>query len=454
MSWILIRKELLEHILSVRFSVSLILAFLFLLPSTYMTASDLGWLRRELGPRPGFEVHWSGARYRLHRDIPSLQVLAKGLDEAVTLSSTNASDGLPGFSFGCLFVHNPLRHFFSQLDFVFFISIIGSLMAFVFTYDAVSGERRRVTLRLVMIQPISRPSVLLSKFIGSYTSFLISILPAMVGVILILHLHPDVSFRESDWGSAAILFTLALIYLASLFMLGVLVSCITRNPRTTLTAPMALWVFLVLVVPNFSPFLADRMYPLRSVYEMQKQIADLEENVWQKARAKHRDLTQGGRWDDLSESERDAVTLIWNEATYALVKLHIGDIAQIRGEFFNALDRQAVVSQYLSLISPSVAFADLGCEFAGTGIKSDRSFRRAVFAYRQQYGAQLDRYVRETGDYEKLSKVDKSIAPAFEYQEPTHDQLIAAYFPNLLMLVLYPVIFFLGAQVAFLRSQL
>ena len=85
MSWILLRKELLEHILSVRFSVSLILAFLFLLPSTYMAASDLGWLRRELGPRSPFEVHWSGARYRLHREIPSLRVLAKGLDESVAL---------------------------------------------------------------------------------------------------------------------------------------------------------------------------------------------------------------------------------------------------------------------------------------------------------------------------------------------------------------------------------
>ena len=228
MIWTLIRKEMLDQILSVRFFVSFALALLFLIPTTYMLATDYGWLHQEMGPllKKGFYNPPGYGSYWLNRDIPTLRVLATGLDDELSLRSRNRSTSGPDFN-NRKFVHNPLPYLFSQLDFVFFINIVGSLLAFAFTYDAISGERQQGTLRLMMTNPIPRAIFLLSKFLGSYLSFIISLLPALVGVAFVLYFHPDVNFRTSDWGATGFLFLLALLYLAIFFMLALFV----ENPE-------------------------------------------------------------------------------------------------------------------------------------------------------------------------------------------------------------------------------
>ena len=182
MIWTLIHKEILDQILSIRFYISLALALLFLVPATYMQATDYQWLHREMGPllKEGFYTPPNYGSYWLNRDIPTLRVLATGLDEELSLRSRNRA--WTGLAFNNRkFVHNPLPALFSRLDFVFFINIVGSLLAFAFTYDAVSGERQSGTLRLIMTHAISRPLFLLAKFFGSYISFVVSLLPALVG---------------------------------------------------------------------------------------------------------------------------------------------------------------------------------------------------------------------------------------------------------------------------------
>ena len=114
----------------------------------------------------------------MNRDLPTLRVLATGLDEELSLNANSEAIRGPQFENNRQYVHNPNRYLFSQLDFVFFFSVIGSLLAFVFTYDAISGEHRRGILRLLLINPISRPLLLTAKFLGSYLSLITSLLPA------------------------------------------------------------------------------------------------------------------------------------------------------------------------------------------------------------------------------------------------------------------------------------
>ena len=448
---------MLDQMLSIRFSISLILALLFLIPSTYMLASDHGWLIREWGPREPFEIHprWHDI-YLTNRSIPSLQVLAVGLGEELSLrgsASVNRGDS-GSFQNSFQFVHNPLRYLLSHLDFVFFINTIGSLMAFAFTYDAISGERQGGTLRLMMTQPIPRPLFLLSKFLGSFLSFVITLVPALTGVVLVLYLHPDVSFRMSDWGAAGLLFVMAMLYLAVVFMLGLFVSCVTKEPKTTLAALLMLWVILVLVIPNASPLLASKLRPVRSVYEIQIQMDALRRALRQRFEDERKDPRNGRDWNVLTPSERE--TLIQREQAqrHQMMRLNAGEVAKIRGAFVNEIEGQAKLSQYLSLISPSAGLTYLASDIAQTGLFSEWDFRRAFFRYRRQYVEYMDRYIKETGDYERMQKIDKDLSPPFEYRELTPSQAVAAYLPHSMMLVFYCALFSLGAQIAFSRTQL
>ena len=454
----LIRKEMLNQVLSIRFSILIALSFFVLIPSTWMMATHHGYLSREWGPhltggfsgRPGW--------YNLDRRIPVLRILAGGLDQEVTLRAEGSSHAGPQFD-NRSFVHNPLQYFFSQLDFVFFVRIIGSLMAFVFTYDAVSGERQQGTLRLMMTNAISRPLFLLSKFLGSYLSFVVAFVPALVGVIIVLYLHPDVDLHSSDWWSVCSLFLLALLYICGFFMLGLFVSCITKQPKTTLTALMTIWVFLVLVIPSFSPFLAIKFRPVSSLYDVRTRIAALKEDVSQPFYKEWDDLYQGIRWEELSQSEREALReasrRIWYRRERVIMNLCSGEIMQIRLAFINDMRTQVRMSQYISLVSPSVALTYVASDIAHTGIESEWNFRRAVLLFRGQFLTEIDAQMERTEDYEELweNKSDE-YAPPFEYAEPDLIQVIHAHLPRFIVLMFYPILFFLGAQIAFIRSAL
>ena len=81
MTWTLIKKEMLDQILSIRFTVSLVLALLFLIASTYMLSTDSSWSRRQLFTGFKLKEHLYTNKYSwywLTRDIPSLRVLVTG----------------------------------------------------------------------------------------------------------------------------------------------------------------------------------------------------------------------------------------------------------------------------------------------------------------------------------------------------------------------------------------
>jgi hypothetical protein len=249
------------------------------------------------------------------------------------------------------------------------------------------------------------------------------------------------------------IFLMVTISLSAFFMLGLFVSCVTKEPKTTLTALMALWVLLVLVIPSFSPLLAVRLRPAPSLYQVVSQIATLKEDIFFQTKKKVSDITQGKNWDALSQLERETAGQIWNEYYRKQTNLSAKEIAEIRLDFLNEVEAQAKLSQYLSLISPSAAFKYLATDIAQTGIFSEWDFRRAAIRYHSQYVKHLDDYIEKTGDYSKIWRIDKNVAPPFEYRAFNLSQVILAHLPRFTVLALYTTVFFLSAQIAFIRSQ-
>ena len=459
MVFVLTAKEMRDQMSSLRFAVSLILAFLFLITSTYMLTSDSSWSARLIFTGEKLKEHMYTnlhSWYWVTRDVPAMRVLATGLDEDLSLTSNSTASVGPRFSGNRTFVHNPNRYLFSQLDFVFFINIVGSLLAFVFTFDAVSGERHRGTLRLVMVNSVPRPLFLLAKFLGSYLSFLISFLPALIGVVMVLYFHPDVGFRAWDWGATLFLFLLALLYLSGFFMLGLFASCITRNPKTTLTALMMLWVVMVLVVPNFAPFIASKLRPVRSVYEVQTQSDGLRDDVYQQFQKKANDFLRehGGDHDALTDQEKQAYSLVWSEYERSLMNMTVSEGAEVRYSFIREIESRTRLSQMFSFFFPSATFVFLASDVAKTGIESEQEFLRAALRYRRQYAEHVNQYIDRTGDHQIFRVIMNADPPDFVYQEPRASEVIAKGLPHFMVLVLYPLLFFLCAQIAFVRSTL
>ena len=454
MLWTLVRKEIFGQLLNVRFYISFALACLFLVPATYILANDYGWMHTEYGPylTEGLYNPWGLERFWVNRQIPPLRVLATGLDESLTLRSHNTVSDGPDFG-ESQFVHNPLSDILPHLDFVFFVNMVGSLLAFAFTYDAVSGERQRGILRLTMANSISRAVLILSKFLGSYLSFVISLLPALIGVVLVLSVLPDVGFGVSDWKATLWLFVLALLNIGVFVMLGIFASCVTREPKTTLTALMTIWVLLVLVVPNFSPFLAAKLHPIPALHQVHERIKSLSSSRDDEVRKEQEEYVKahGGDHGSMSQQEKDEHGAIWLEYR---MNLQVKELTQVWEAFFNEMEAQAKLARYLSLISPSAITTYLASDLSHTGIESEHAFRFAIIRFRREFAANLTRYMQQTGDKTKLWFVDNKLAPAFVLPRPTISQVISTHLPQFIVLVLYGFLCFCGAQITFIRSAI
>ena len=88
----------------------------------------------------------------------------------------------------------------SQIDWTFIIGYILSLIALLFTFDAISGERERGTLRLMLANSIPRHTVLLGKFLGALISTTIPFMLAMLVNVLMLSTSSAIHLNTQAWG--------------------------------------------------------------------------------------------------------------------------------------------------------------------------------------------------------------------------------------------------------------
>ena len=75
---------------------------------------------------------------------------------------------------------------FLKIDWVLIISIVLSFLALVFTFDAISGEVERGTLRLTLSNAVARGTVLAGKFLSILVSLGVVLLIGMLMNLLLL----------------------------------------------------------------------------------------------------------------------------------------------------------------------------------------------------------------------------------------------------------------------------
>ena len=74
---------------------------------------------------------------------------------------------------------NPVLALFDSPDLGYVVNIVVSLLALMFVFDAICGEKERGTLKIVLANAVPRDSIILGKWIGGFVSltapFLVSL---------------------------------------------------------------------------------------------------------------------------------------------------------------------------------------------------------------------------------------------------------------------------------------
>lgn len=76
-----------------------------------------------------------------------------------------------------------VRAVVTEVDWGFIIGYVLSLVALLFTFDSISGERERGTLRLTLANSIPRHTVLIGKYLGAFISVYIPFVLAILSTL-------------------------------------------------------------------------------------------------------------------------------------------------------------------------------------------------------------------------------------------------------------------------------
>ena len=254
----LIRRELLDNLMTFRFAAAVFIMLLLVVATTAVLIRD--YERRLTSYDTAVKKHrqemldrttYSAARLKIDRPPNPLSIFNVGLDKR--LGNTL---GVNYFFVPTLWdagkhgSDNPFLNLFSSIDLVFIFQGILSLLALVFAYDTLAGERERGTLRLVLTHPVRHGQILFAKYISGMICLLIPLLMCILLALIMLTTSTSVFLSTDDFlRIGGVVFT-SFVYLSLFYLIGMLISAATRRTSTALMLAMFVWGFLVLVYPN------------------------------------------------------------------------------------------------------------------------------------------------------------------------------------------------------------
>ncbi len=376
---------------------------------------------------------------------------------------------------------NPYLNIFSSIDFTVIFQVVMSLLALLFSYDAISREKEAGTLRLALSCAVSRPTLLLGKYIAGMASISLPLIASFVAGLLVIQFSPYVSFSSSDWGRILLILLLSMLYVSLFFLIGLFLSARTDRPSITLMLSMCIWVLFVLIVPNLIVLLVEHASPIRSEKSYKEQASE----QWKQYEAEVKDYFKkrgvehsldranyGGSGassgvNDYHSGETVRASRFRNEEGVSFAQecyefkenlrtQYADKIWQIQKTYLDKNpNRQSLLALNISRISPAAVYYNTAAILAETDLGSFWRFMEQARQYRREWVE----YLRDeklfssrrwfTTDFEE--PFDLSKIPRFKEQSEGIGGSLQRAVPDVMILTVLNIVFFMGAFISFLR---
>ena len=290
--------------------------------------------------------------------------------------------------------HNFLLHHFGDLDWVFIISLPLSFMALFLTYDSICGERDAGTLRLILSRPIHRYKVLLGKYAGAMITLGLPLSVGLLISLIIILSSGIVELHTHDWTKIFVIILLSILYLSIFTLLGLFISSRTAYTTNSMVVLLLVWVGLVILIPCLGRAVSDVFYKAPSGAEGTRKYSEMLDQLEREAQAgKFGQNALGFHHDPNHPSVNPpAAARYWNAFS--------ANVMQQREDGHNQRVAQALAGRRFACLSPMVLYQQASEVIAGTGI------HRCVHLWEQisRYKSQLKEYVRsnDAGDPNSL----------------------------------------------------
>lgn len=293
-------------------------------------------------------------------------------------------------------MHSPILAVFGGLDLAFVIAHVLSLFAVLLSFDTISGEKERGTLKLLLTGKASRAEILAGKLLGGYSSLVVPLAVPLLVASLYLALHPSLGWGQTEWMRFAVIIGLGLLYLAVFFALGVMISTLTSRPAVSFLILLLVWVGTVAIAPRSSVLMASLISPAPSSDQMlvEQETVTRElgrqraQRITDAVNDRFREQSYGDRieaGENIQDSLRSDVNDIRNQVNQDIDDEIEGRHAEIYSDFEKRQAAMTVTARRMARFSPTSAFLFASQAMAGTGLDSQVRFVDSVRTYRDSY---------------------------------------------------------------------
>ena len=500
----LIRRELLDNLMTFRFAAAVFITLLLVVAATAVLIQD--YERRLESYNTSIETHRQGLHRwqtyspgmdRLYVDRPPnpLSLFNVGLDKRLGNKIQVSHSFVPSLWDAEMdSSDNSFLNIFSSIDIVFIFEVVLSLLALIFAYDALAGERERGTLRLVLTHPVRRGHILLAKYVSAMLCLLVPLLMSLLFAVILLTTSTSISLSTADFLRMGGIVLSSLMYLSVFYLIGLLISSVTRRTSTALMLSMFVWGFLVLVYPNM--ILATNVPQDTSEARAASTFNEIKQIYEELDRARKNFLANdpvpgedpmfdmdgpsgwtGGR--GFTENQLTLLYYYWSVISYKdfydryLPKVRYAqnyygflgprtvDTANrawlIRKQALQEIFvKPAFIDRILLKLSPVGMYDATTQAWAGTDLRGIQDFFHTVREYRQAVVAYL--YDREAfGSRQWLAadkgKVDWDTLPQFSFQRGDIGVNAKRALPDLFLLLMINIVLFVGIFLIFIKSE-
>jgi len=487
MIWKIAKKEFLLNLMTFKFAVGTILSmvlmavFVPILAKAYQERlkvydQNVAYNEAELRKITVYQ----NITPTIYQPPSVLAVFSEGLQKQLGNSATIEYDKVPEITGASA---NHYLSIFSVFDASLIFKIVISVLALLLAYDAISGERERGTLRVMLSNTAARYQVLLGKLLAGLLVLVVAVTIAFVLGLVILLCLPMVDLTGSDWIRIGLMYLASLVLTATMYNLGLLFSCLAKRSAISLVLGLFLWIIFAVVIPNASVYLATQIRPVEPEDKINRQIASLRRDA---QREFVTELKRSGRSymsgdDEVSDASgggfghgylRSATeTHIHNElidcSIGVPIKIKYADkYAEVEYGYLRGLFDQTRLANNISRSSPIFLYENVMSALAGTDMASFRHFidagkthRKDIIEYMRSrtnnFGLAIfftpcteeEIKTRPTGD--NAPPLELSDLPRFSYKGDMAATLRRVV-PDLAFLILANVLFFAVAFAAFL----
>jgi len=413
MIWLIAKKDFLLNLISVRFMIGFILC-LIIIPFTVIISVDDYVEQIKVYESESKKAEksikdarvWSQIRPTIVTPPQPLSIFCSGISTNMGNKTKIAFNSYPIFPEGNANTRdNPLLNSFFSIDFIKVIAILISLLALVFSYDAITREREDGTLKLNLTGQVSR----ISFFFGKLTGLLLTLLPILlfcyILACLIILINPAISFSALEWGYIAGMFISSIIYMTVFILIGMLISSLVRHSSSSIILSLLCWIWFLFLTPNISTYLARSIRKTPLYDNIQMNIDQYQKEYIKTSREKDmqtsRMLTQEGKGsmsqDNYMRGSDGEIFFTAQHVILPLMYLELQsqteqaplDFADrkwaLQQDYLNKLMEQQKLQQQIAWLSPSEIFRQISESLCSTSATAFDNKMNSIRAYREAF---------------------------------------------------------------------